>query len=89
MPIKRTEEEIEFLKRVDARWRDGDTQGEIAVSVGLNSAGALQSKMTRLGFQFSRRGGLKVVDVMLGRPFAEWLSSGELVADEPAEAAVA
>lgn len=88
MPIKRTKEEVEFLTRVDTRYRDGDTVAEIGADEGFSSPGAFQGKVGRLGFRFDRRGGLKLVDTLMGRAFAEWLASGELVADEP-EAAVA
>lgn len=86
MPIKRTKDEIEFLSRVDERYRAGDTQAEIAAAEGFDSVGALQGRVGRLGFKFDRRGGLRLVDTLMGREFVDWVSSDEISATEPADA---
>lgn len=87
-PITKPAAEIDFLRRVDAKYRRGVTQDEIAKSEGLSGSSSLIGKVARLGFTFSRRGGLKLVDSLTGRPFEDWDESGDLkAAQEPAEAA--
>ncbi len=54
-------------------------QERIAAQVGLQSSGALHSAVTRLGFRFERKGGLRLVDTLFGRSLTEWDSGGQLV----------
>jgi hypothetical protein len=71
--------ELDFLKRVDAAYRQGLTQSEIAQAEGLVGGGpSLLNKVARLGFRFARRGGLMLVDGVAGRPLTEWIESGDL-----------
>ncbi len=87
MPIYRAKTELDFLKRVDDRYRSGDTQEVIASAEGV-VVSALRWKVQSLGFCFTREGGLRLVDTMLGRDLRDWLAKGELDA-APAEGLVA
>lgn len=81
MPITKPQEEIDFLDRVDSAYRNGLTQEQIAGDEGISGSGSLIGKVARLGFRFERKGGLKLVDILMARPFAEWISSGDLAAE--------
>ena len=78
MLIYKSADDIAFLQRVDSRYRDGQTQEQIALSEGFLSPGALHSAVTRMGFRFERKGGLKLVDTLFGRTLADWISSEQL-----------
>lgn len=83
--IERPANDLEFLQRIDCGYRAGKTQEELATDEGCTTT-ALRWRVQALGFRFERPGGLRLVDTMLGRDLADWISSGELV---PAREAVA
>lgn len=88
MPITKARADLELLRDVDARYRDGQTVEEIAQAHGITSgAPTLSRTVSRLGFRFERKGGLKLVDSLFSRPFTDWIESGELVADDTAPVA--
>ncbi len=72
--------DLEFLDRVDALYREGYTQAAIASLEELSGAGALVGKLNRLGFDFERQGGLRVVTTLERRDYREMRQSGVLVA---------
>lgn len=87
MPALKTQVEIDFLKRVDARLRNCDFQAAIARDEHIKGGpGGLASKLRSMGFKTLRgAGGWRVVDALMERDLTEWLSTGELAA-APAEA---
>ena len=85
MPVPKPRVEIEFLQRVDAAYRAGRPIRDIAPGEGSATAGSLMNRVHRLGFRFTRDGGLRLVDSIMGRDLSDWLDSGELAA-APAEA---
>lgn len=65
-----------FLDRVDRRYSEGATIQAIASEEGFRSVGAFDYRVRSLGFAFDKKGGLR--DALMGRPFREWVTSGDL-----------
>lgn len=78
MPVCRANKDVEFLKRVDAAYRSGTVLRDIADKE-KTSAGGLANKVNRLGFKFTRDGGLRLIDLFDGRDLSDWLRSGDIV----------
>lgn len=88
MPVYRSQDDLEFLIRTDRAYRAGDTQEAIATAEGLAGVNSIRVKVHRLGFCFTRDGGLRLVDTMMKRDLTDWLETGELAA-APDETTVA
>lgn len=81
MPILKTAEEIAFLERVDRALRNCERQEDIAAAEKCAGSSGLHAKLRALGFKTDRTGGWHLVDVLMGRDLADWLASGDLIAD--------
>ena len=71
--------DLAFLRRVDARWKDGARQEAIAAAEGLPLS-TLRTRMRELGFGFAREGGLHLETTLGGLWFSRLIDSGGLVA---------
>lgn len=74
--ITKAPDDFWFLDRVDRRYTAGATLAVIAAEEGFKSVGAFDYRVRTLGFVFDKKGGLR--DALMGRPFREWVSSGDL-----------
>lgn len=78
MTLTVTEDDLAFLRRVQALIDAGQTQAEIAAELGLSGAGALHGRINRIGFQIRSRS--EILCGPTGQRLADLLRSGGIVA---------